>query len=162
MVREVATNGKNKQHRQLSKSILSYLFVFLVPFFMVSLIWFHTAKESINQQVVLTAKNQLLQLKYSSENKFLQLDNITQHIPYNTNLSPGRLSHSYYAREGQLSLQQYKLSNDFVEEIYLYYKEKPNTLFSSTGSLSVDNFLQRKINNHSLDKKELTLTPHPA
>ncbi|EMF0166066.1 AraC family transcriptional regulator [Enterococcus hirae] len=155
MVREVATNGKNKQHRQLSKSILSYLFVFLVPFFMVSLIWFHTAKESINQQVVLTAKNQLLQLKYSSENKFLQLDNITQHIPYNTNLSPGRLSHSYYAREGQLSLQQYKLSNDFVEEIYLYYKEKPNTLFSSTGSLSVDNFLQRKINNHSLDKKEL-------
>ncbi|KAF1303201.1 helix-turn-helix domain-containing protein [Enterococcus sp. JM9B] len=139
----------------VSWSVGSYLLVFLIPFLVVSLIWYDTSTESINKQVTLTAKNQLLQLKYSLENNFLQLDNITHQMPYDRQLSLKKFEHPYYSREGQASLKKNMMSNKLVEEVYLHYKESPFKLFSSNGTISVEGFLRKEIPNNVLGEKQL-------
>ncbi|MGX7163910.1 hypothetical protein ACWOB4_08435 [Enterococcus songbeiensis] len=103
----------------------------------------------------MTAKNQLLQLKYSLENNFLQLDNITHQMPYDRQLSLKKFEHPYYSREGQASLKKNMMSNKLVEEVYLHYKESPFKLFSSNGTISVEGFLRKEIPNNVLGEKQL-------
>ena len=139
-----------------TKAIGSHLLVFLLPFLLVSFIWFRTSSHSIEQQVTLNAKNQLLQLKYSLENNFLQLDNITQNIPYDYHLSLNNMEHPYYSKEGRASLQKNKINNQLVEEVYLHYKDREDTLFSSAGKMTLNTFLQKEIPNTKRALQEIT------
>lgn len=147
-------NGQNT-FRGITRSISSYLLVFLIPFLTVSWIWYATSVKSINEQVALTAKNQLIQLKYSLENNFLQLNYLTQKMTDDHQLSLNFLTHPYYSKEGKASLQTYKITNEFVEEVYLYYKEEPENFFSSIGKLSVEGFLEKVIPDNDMQQGQL-------
>ncbi len=97
-----------RQIRQsgLARTIISYLCVFLLPFLVVSGIWYQTSTESINQQAKLSSRNHLLQLKASFENNLLQLNDYSHQIPHDTRLSYKKMSHPYFSLEGQQSLQK--------------------------------------------------------
>lgn len=80
----------------LGRSVGSYLIVFLVPFLIVSGIWYKTSTDSINSQVELSSRNHLLQLKSSFENNLLQLNDLSHQIPHDVKLTLQMLKHPYY------------------------------------------------------------------
>ena len=126
----------------LTRSILSYLVVFLFPFLIVSGIWFKTSKDSINQQVTLSARNHLLQLQSAFENNLMQLNDLSHQIPFDNKLSLAQTNHAYYATEGQQSLKKNRLAGSIVADVFLLYYDKPEALFSADGWLSLDVFLK--------------------
>ena len=126
----------------LTRSILSYLVVFLFPFLIVSGIWFKTSKDSINQQVTLSARNHLLQLQSAFENNLMQLNDLSHQIPFDNKLSLAQTNHAYYATEGQQSLKKSRLAGSIVADVFLLYYDKPDALFSADGWLSLDVFLK--------------------
>ncbi|WP_430611022.1 helix-turn-helix domain-containing protein [Enterococcus sp. DIV0876] len=141
---------KRKEQKIVSgvgKAIFSYLIVFLVPFLIISSIWYVASVKSIQQQVELSAKNQLIQLKYSLENNFIQLNYLTQKISGDYLLSLNSMSHPYYAKEGKERLQAYKMTSEFVEEIYLHYNDREDTLYSSAGNYNIETFLGKVLEN---------------
>lgn len=123
---------------------LSYLFVFLIPFVLVSTIWYQTSNKSIQQQIQLSAKNQLLQAKTAFEEQLMQLDDVSHQIPYDVNLTNDRVFHPYYGFLAAKELQKFKGSNNFVQQIYLYYEKTPEKLFSTDGVVSLENFIKRE------------------
>lgn len=110
-------NGQNT-FRGIARSISSYLLVFLIPFLTVSWIWYATSVKSINEQVALTAKNQLIQLKYSLENNFLQLNYLTQKMTDDHQLSLNFLTHPYYSKQAcKPTRSRMSLSKKFIYTI---------------------------------------------
>jgi len=154
-VRKYTEQNRQKLFRGIIRAISSYLIVFLVPFLAVSWIWYDTSVKSINEQVLLTARNQLIQLKYSLENTFIQLNYLTQKMTNDHVVSLKYLQHPYLTKEAKEAMQTYKITNDLVEEVYLYYKEAPATLYSTVGSLSVDTFLNKVLPKNDMDQVQL-------
>lgn len=154
-MRKYPEQNRQKLFRGIIRSISSYLIVFLVPFLAVSWIWYDTSVKSINEQVLLTARNQLIQLKYSLENTFIQLNYLTQKMTNDHVVSLKYLQHPYLTKEAKEAMQTYKITNDLVEEVYLYYKEAPATLYSTVGSLSVDTFLNKVLPKNDMDQVQL-------
>lgn len=126
----------------LGRSVGSYLIVFLVPFLIVSGIWFKTSKDSINQQLELSSRNHLLQLQSSFENNLMQLNDLSHQIPHDGKLSLKMISHPYYTLEGQQSLRKHRLEGSIVDEVFLMYYEKPDRLFSTDGWLNTELLLK--------------------
>lgn len=132
----------------LGRSVGSYLLVFLVPFLIVSGIWFKTSKDSINQQLELSARNHLLQLQSSFENNLMQLNDLSHQIPHDNKLSLKMISHPYYTLEGQQSLRKNRLEGSIVDEVFLMYYEKPDMLFSTSGWLNTELLLKSSGKNN--------------
>jgi len=144
--------GKRRGQKKVSgvsKAILSYLIVFLLPFLIISSIWYVASVESIQQQVELMAKNQLIQLKYSLENNFIQLNYLTQKMSGDYLLTLNSMRHPYYAKEGKERLQAYKMTSEFVEETYLHYKDDQDRLYSSVGIYTIETFLHNVLENNT-------------
>ena len=114
-MRKYPEQNRQKLFRGIIRSISSYLIVFLVPFLAVSWIWYDTSVKSINEQVLLTARNQLIQLKYSLENTFIQLNYLTQKMTNDHVVSLKYLQHPYLTKEAKEAMQTYKITNDLVE-----------------------------------------------
>jgi two-component system response regulator YesN len=123
---------------------------FLVPFLIISTIWFQTSSESIKEQVDLSLGNQLLQIKFSTENTFTQIDSLVQQIPYDDTISSYKLKHPYYGMVAQKDLSRYKLNNSFVDDLFLYYFDNPDELYTSRGTISLDNYM----NNYRDEKNK--------
>lgn len=126
------------------RMVLSYLLVFLVPFVLVSTIWYKTSGNSIQQQIQLSSKNQLLQAKAAFEEQLMQLDDLSHQIPYESSLSNDRVYHPYYGFLATEELQKFRGNSNFVQQIYLYYEKTPEKLFSTDGIISLDNFATRE------------------
>ncbi len=147
---------KSINHRRLLGIAGSYLVAFLLPFLSISWMWYLTATESTEQQVKLMAKNQMIQLDHSLDREFMRFVHLTERMSDNHQLSLSSLDHPYYAKEGKELLHTYKLTSDWIEEIYVYYhKDRPEVLYSSSGHYSLKLFLQKKAEDTIDTQKKL-------
>ncbi|MDI5468210.1 hypothetical protein MJH92_23505, partial [Salmonella enterica subsp. enterica serovar Kentucky] len=121
--------------RNFHRYIISYLLVFLIPFSIISFIWYQTSTESLNKQIELSTRNYLLQVRSIFYTNFSQLDLLTREVGANPKTTPKMAAHPYYSTEMMKELQRYKITNNVIEEMYLYYDEEPNKLYSSAGSV---------------------------
>lgn len=133
-------------------NLLSYLLIFLLPFSLVSFIWYQTSSESIHHQIKLAAKNQLLQAKHAFESQLLQLDDLSHQIPYEASLDETQVFHPYYGLKAEESLKKYRMNSALIEEVYMYFYENPFELFSASGKISITAFLEGQDATTSEDK----------
>lgn len=144
--------------------VLSYLLAFLLPFSIASIIWYQTSTTSINDQIDLSAKNQLLQVQSIMSGNLTKLDLITKQMGYNSLLTEKMATHPYYASEMIKELHRYKIYGSLIEELYLYYYDMPDQMFSSNGKLDMATFIQRRYDYFLFDESQLrtalkTMTP---
>lgn len=153
--------SKNSSGRSLRKQktfhryVLSYLVVFLVPFSIVSLIWYQTSTESINNQIDLSAKNQLLQVQTIISKNMNQLTAITKEVSINPELSEKKFTHPYYSLEARRELQKYKINSNIIEEMYIHFNDLSGFVYSTNGKLSLAAFIQQRYDTFDFDKEEL-------
>lgn len=132
--------------------VLSYLLVFLLPFSVVSWIWYHTSISSINEQMELSVTNYLLQAKSIINSQLLQLDLAAKQMTTDSKLSEYMLNDPYYTVEAQQELQRYKLNQRLVQEVYVYHYSHPDTLYSSNGKLAITTLLNMPFKEYQLDE----------
>lgn len=135
--------------------VFSYLMVFLIPFSFVSFVWYQTSTSSINEQIDLSAKNQLLQVRSTLLDNLGQFDLITTQMRYNHLLTEKMATHPFYSSETIKEIQRYKLNGTLIEDVYLHFNEAPNQLFSSNGFLDISTFIERRYDNFLIDEKQL-------
>lgn len=135
--------------------VFSYLLVFLIPFLFVSFVWYQTSTSSINQQIDLSAKNQLLQARTTLRDNFSQFDLITTQMRYNSLLTEKMATHPYYSSQTTKEIQAYKINSSVIEDMYLHFNDAPDKLFSSKGYLDVSTFIERRYDNFLIDEQAL-------
>lgn len=135
--------------------VFSYLLVFLIPFLFVSFVWYQTSTSSINQQIDLSAKNQLLQARTTLRDNFSQFDLITTQMRYNNLLTEKMATHPYYSSQTTKEIQAYKINSSVIEDMYLHFNDAPDKLFSSKGYLDVSTFIERRYDNFLIDERGL-------
>lgn len=150
---EYIRQGNRLGSKGLYRAMLSYLVVFLIPFLLVSLIWYDTSTSSINRQVELSAENQLIQAKSAFESQLLQLSEMSNRIPYDSKLTHDMAAHAYYSIDAKNELAKYRMNSNLIDEVYLYYYEEPRKLFSSRGSMTVDTFLDTEMASEKEDRQ---------
>lgn len=139
-----------KKLNVLQYSIFSYILFFSLIFIPMSLVWYATSKHSVTQQIELSSKNLFLQAKSNFESNLSQLDLISQQLPHDSLVSLEKLSDPFDSIKGRLALAKYRVNSSFIEQIYLFYPEQPEMIFSPSGSTKVDillNAKQAKLNN---------------
>lgn len=135
--------------------VFSYLLVFLIPFLFVSFVWYQTSTSSINQQIDLSAKNQLLQARTTLRDNFSQFDLITTQMRYNSLLTEKMATHPYYSSQTTKEIQAYKINSSAIEDMYLHFNDAPDKLFSSKGYLDISTFIERRYDNFLIDEQGL-------
>ncbi|MCD5001901.1 AraC family transcriptional regulator [Enterococcus saccharolyticus] len=135
--------------------VFSYLLVFLLPFSIVSIIWYKTSTDSINNQIDLSAQNHLLQVKSIMSANLRQLDYLTDQISNNPLLSEKMFEHPYYSLEASKELLRNKVNSNIIEELYVYYYNQPEKVYSSNGLLDLPTFIQRRYGTFDFDEAAL-------
>lgn len=135
--------------------IIFYLCVFLIPFSIISFVWYKTSKESLENQIDLATKNYLLQVRSTFLMNFSQLDLLAKDLGSNSKITPKLIDDPYYSLEAMKEMQHYKVASNSIEEMYIYYYDQANVLYSSTGSADFDAFDQFKYHSYDFNKKHL-------
>ncbi|WP_438760697.1 AraC family transcriptional regulator [Enterococcus sp. AZ194] len=134
---------------------MSYLLVFLVPFSLISIIWYKTSVDSLNDQIQLSSRNYLLQVRSIISNNMNQLDMLTKEIGTNPKTTEKMAKHPYYSIEMMKELQRYKITSNIIDELYIYYYDEPNRFYSSAGSLDFDVFGKQRYQSYNFDNNKL-------
>lgn len=132
--REVIVMKWIKKLNILQYSIFSYVLFFAIIFIPMSLIWYSTSKHSVTQQLELSTKNALLQAKGNFESDLSQLDLLSQQLPYDTSITLKKLSDPFETIKSRSALAKYRLNSNFVEEVYVYFPEDQEKLYTPSGS----------------------------
>ena len=125
---KIKTYLNNHAKTLMSKYVYSYFLIFLIPFLLVSTIWYQTSLKSISHQIDATMDSYLLQVDNSWVNQLSQLENLAAQISQDYKLSSYMVNHNYYSKEAKEELVRYKLNSQLVDDVYLYFYNKPDQL----------------------------------
>ncbi|MUV37270.1 Histidine kinase [Lentibacillus sp. JNUCC-1] len=123
------------------KYTLSYLFVFIVPFALMSVFLYHNSIADLRDQAKDSIQNKAQQTERYTTERFKELDQIAARIANDYHLTPYSVNHDYYSKEAITQLKNYKDNSAILKNIYLYYRGDDN-IFSSEGSYHLNTLLE--------------------
>lgn len=125
---------------------------------MSAIIYFNSVS-SLREEIEQSNINKLKQVESITDERMKQLATLAARISYDPRLTPYMISHSYYSGEAINELSKYKANSSIIEELFVYYHAK-DTIYSTSGSYSINAFLQNKYQFDQWDKKELIQDLH--
>ncbi|MGM7723569.1 helix-turn-helix domain-containing protein [Metabacillus sp. Hm71] len=150
---------KRIKSRLLYKYIVSYLLVFLVPFLAMStIIYFHSVA-SLRDEIEQSNINKLEQVEKLTNERMKELATLAARISYDPRLTPYMFSHGYYSSEAIDELKKYKANSSIIEELFVYYHDD-ETIYSTSGSYTIDALMQKKYRFGEWEKEELIRDLH--
>ncbi|MBR7795776.1 helix-turn-helix domain-containing protein [Agaribacter marinus] len=143
-----------KKPRLLYKYIISYLFIFLVPFLLMSMIIYYNSVSSLRKEIEQSNINKLEQVENITNERMKELETLAARISYDPRLTPYMFSHNYYGGEAIDELNKYKANSSIIEELFIYY-HNAETIYSTHGSYSIDALLNNKYRFNEWKKQDL-------
>ncbi|CAM3899322.1 helix-turn-helix domain-containing protein [Lederbergia lenta] len=131
--------------------IISYMLIFIVPFSIISLIFYFNSVNSLREEIEISHINNLKNIKNIVDDRMKELNNIGALISYDPKLSPYRVSLNQFRPEAIDELKKYKENSAIIDDLYLYYF-KQNEIFSTNGHMSVNTFLEYQSNVQIAEK----------
>jgi two-component system response regulator YesN len=123
--------------RLFYKFFWSYMFIFLIPFIVLSIIIYHNSVISLRNEIVQSNINKLIQVRDMTDTRMKELENIAMRISFDSRLTPYMVSHSYYNGQAIEELKSYKANSSIIEGLFLRYRGK-DQVYSERGSGSLD------------------------
>ena len=130
----------------LRKSIMSYLAVLLIPATLLGLMIVTDFSKRLRKEVIHSTTSMLTQASEILDSRFSDLSRISYQISANRNLQPflspadGNEMENYPSvYNGIQELEDYKISNGMIENIYLALREK-DVVLSDKGKYSYNTF----------------------
>jgi len=121
------------------KYLLSHMIIFLVPFIVVSAIFYHKSVESLHNEIIRSNVNKLNQLKDMMNARTTELEEIAMMISFDSRLTPYKVSTPYFDGQAINELKRYKVSSLIADDLLLYY-EHLDQVYSPSGSGSLEVF----------------------
>lgn len=150
-----------KNYSQLFyKYLLSYFFVFMLPFSILSFSWYSTTKNNLDHQLESANENNLWQVQNSITQHLQQLEHLANRITYDSDFSSHMDATGYSGIEIKSNLLKYKLNSSIVSEIYLTFHKNPHFLYSASGTYGIQTLLD-KYDANDAKVEELLMTNIP-
>lgn len=138
----------------LIKYFFSYLAIFLLPFLILTLALYYSSVLGMEKQLKTANLNSLRQVDTMLNEKFSELDKLSDNIKLNPSLSNFMLEHPYYSIEGRSELAKLQASNAFISEMFIHYRNTDN-IYSSSGTQSLSSLTEKKYSRFEIDKDSL-------
>ncbi|MGX7418235.1 helix-turn-helix domain-containing protein [Carnobacterium gallinarum] len=144
-----------KKNRVLYQYFFSYFLIFIIPFSIISIIWYQTSIQSIEKQIQLSTQNYLLQAQTTMSDHLKQLEFISKQLSLDSKVSINMATHPYYSIEARSELARYKISSNLIDELFVYYYDEPNKVSSAFGQLDLALLTQEKYTKYDFDLDQL-------
>lgn len=146
--------------------ILYYCIIFIIPFIILSSFVFKISLYNVEKQFESSIKSSLEQSKGLISSYIEILDNISMEISKDSYLTKNMIGHEYYSKMGNEMISRYISSQNFIDDIIIFYFEGDGKYYSSKGSYSDISILTNDYYKYA-DISKLTLrhmfylsTPH--
>ncbi|WP_234984622.1 helix-turn-helix domain-containing protein [Pilibacter termitis] len=146
--------SQNFTGRVSKKLLLSYLFVFLLPFVVLSVYLFFSLTLSTQREFQWSNKKMMGQLSAKLERNFIELGEITLDMAVNDAIERPRDYPSPVQTSTEQELRRYVMLSRIVDNIFLYYTDSP-TMYSTSGTMSEQVFLATRAEYEKMSKTEL-------
>lgn len=124
-----------------------------------SAIIYYNSVSSLRQEIEQSNLNKLEQVEKITAERMKELETLAARISYDPRLTPYMISHDYYSGEAIDELKKYKANSSIIEELFVYYHAK-DTLYSTSGSYSIDALLQKKYRFDGWEKEDFVEDLH--
>lgn len=138
----------------LFRYFFSYLAIFLIPFLILTLALYYSSVLGMEKQLKTANLNSLRQVDTMLNERFSELDKLSDNIKLNPSLSNFMLEHPYYSIEGRSELGKLQASNTFISEMFIHYRNSDH-IYSSNGTQSLSSLTEKKYARFELDNASL-------
>ncbi|MFJ7977286.1 helix-turn-helix domain-containing protein [Peribacillus sp. NPDC096379] len=108
-----------------------------------SAIIYYNSVSNLRQEIEQSNINKLEQVEKITDERMKELNTLAARISYDPRLTPYMMGHDYYSGEAIEELKKYKANSSIIEELFVYYHTK-ETLYSTSGSYSIDTLFKKK------------------
>lgn len=122
------------------KYLLSYFIIFLIPFTMISIIFYQTSVQNLKEEIIKSNTEKMGQVKEFSDTRMKELESIANRISLDHRLTPYMFSEPYQSKQAIKELTSYKVNSAIIDELYLYYYGD-DQIYSPRGSSAVETFI---------------------
>ncbi|HEY4538298.1 MAG TPA: helix-turn-helix domain-containing protein [Erysipelothrix sp.] len=141
------------KEKVLKKYFFTYLLIFLIPFFILSISLYQFSAGTYNKRIEDSNLNHLTQLSSYLDDEFESYKNIASSIRVNQKLSSFFLNHPYYNLDAKLELNKYTLNTKFLKELFIYYPHSKQ-FHSQNGNYDINTIIDYKFDMVDMDKTE--------
>ncbi|WP_182200297.1 AraC family transcriptional regulator [Paraliobacillus salinarum] len=133
---------KRLQSKLLVKYILSYLFVFIVPFTIMSFIVYQNSILGLREEATDSIQNKMKQADRYTTERMKELDQLAVRMANDFNLTPYMIKHPFYSKNAINQLHNYKANSSIIDNVFLYYQDDPR-VYSSEGTATLSTVFER-------------------
>ncbi|GAB2542350.1 cache domain-containing protein [Gracilibacillus alcaliphilus] len=152
--------GKLFRSRLVYRYIISYIFVFLIPFICLSLFIYYQSASSLQKEIEQSNVNKLEQVETITNERINELEKMASSIAYTPGLSPYMVKHGYYGGEATKELRTFKENSSIIGEVFVYYYDQDPFLYSSNGPYTFQSLLQHSYQFETLTAEMLKKSLH--
>jgi AraC-like DNA-binding protein len=124
-----------------------------------STIIYYNSVSSLRQEIEQSNINKLEQVENLTNERMKELETLTARISYDPRLTPYMISHGYYSGEAIDELKKYKANSSIIEELFVYYHDD-ETIYSTSGSYTIEALMQKKYRFDEWEKEDLVSDLH--
>ena len=114
--------------------ILYYCIIFIIPFIILASFIFKLSLNNVEKQFESSIKNNLEQSMGLLSSYIEVLDNISMEISKDSYLTKNMIGHDYYSKIGNEIISRYISSQNFIDDIIIFYFGGNEKYYSSKGS----------------------------
>lgn len=122
-----------------TKYFLSYILIFLIPFFVFGFVLYNHAVVNLKSEIETVSVNQLNQVKNMVDTRVQELNNIAFRMSYDHRLMPYTVrSNGYQTKEAIEELRKYAANSGIIDLLLLFFRGD-DVIYSSDGIYSIQN-----------------------
>lgn len=116
---------------------------------------YHNSVSGLRMEIEQSNINKLKQIENMTNERMNEFEKITFRISHDPRLTPYMMSHDYYSGEAREELKKYKDNSSIIEEIFVYFYDNENYIYSSNGLSSLDTLTQKMYQFKKWEKEDL-------
>ncbi|KAB8127496.1 helix-turn-helix domain-containing protein [Gracilibacillus oryzae] len=152
---------KNLTSSLFYKFFFSYLLVFLIPFIIISAIFYNNSVNSLREEVVHSNVNKLELVRDLTDSHMNQLSEIAAKISFDERLTPYMVSNPYSDKIAIEELQRYHINSSIAESLLLHYRADDH-VYTTSGIGTIDNYINNVYSFTEQDRQAFTNTLYVA
>ncbi|WP_106766654.1 helix-turn-helix domain-containing protein [Paenibacillus faecalis] len=123
------------------KYLISYLSLLIIPVLLIGLLVFRYSVDILKEEIVSNHQRMLEQIQGSFDTKIKEMNKISAEIASKPELTPYQLNQNMYnAVKAKQWFRTYTSANNFIKEVFLYFKGQPY-IYSGSSTYPTSKFI---------------------
>src|SRR5699024_6209210 len=119
-----------------------------------SYVVYNSSVTELRKEIEQSNINKLKQAVSETNERVGEMGSMAARIAMDSRLTPYMMEHKFYGNQAINELKKYKANNSIIEELFVYYHNNENTVYSASGLYTI-NALQRKYHFKNWEKDRM-------